>query len=187
LNGAEPSPPLPDATKEAEKEETREEEGGEEEQQQRVEEEDFPGEEEKKESEMNKEEEGGDEEAPTTTTAETETDVKKAKKKKKGKKAVFNQVSPFVRNVVNLLRQAESTEPYFTTPTWRRTPFEPIPYKALKKYEPAPDMPELDVFTTRVDGHSADSEGVPRRARRAPTKSCSTVSITKVIGERGDD
>ena len=49
LNGAEPSPPLPDATKEAEKEETREEEGGEEEQQQRVEEEDFPGEEEKKE------------------------------------------------------------------------------------------------------------------------------------------
>ena len=145
LNGAEPSPPLPDATKEAEKEETREGEGGEEEQQQRVEEEDFPGEEEKKErSEMNKEEEGGDEEAPTTTTTETETDVKKAKKKKKGKKAVFNQVSPFVRNVVNLLRQAESTEPYFTTPTWRRTPFEPIPYKALKKYEPAPDMPELD-------------------------------------------
>ena len=49
LNGAGPSPPLPDATKEAEKEETREEEGGEEEQQQRVEEEDFPGEEEKKE------------------------------------------------------------------------------------------------------------------------------------------
>ena len=49
LNGAEPSPPLPDATKEAEKEETREGEGGEEEQQQRVEEEDFPGEEEKKE------------------------------------------------------------------------------------------------------------------------------------------
>ena len=145
MNGAEPSPPLPDATKEAEKEETREGEGGEEEQQQRVEEEDFPGEEEKKErSEMNKEEEGGDEEAPTTTTTETETDVKKAKKKKKGKKAVFNQVSPFVRNVVNLLRQAESTEPYFTTPTWRRTPFEPIPYKALKKYEPAPDMPELD-------------------------------------------
>ena len=147
LNGAEPSPPLPDATKEAEKEETREGEGGEEEQQQRVEEEDFPGEEEKKErSEMNKEEEGGDEESPTTTTTTTtiETDVKKAKKKKKGKKAVFNQVSPFVRNVVNLLRQAESTEPYFTTPTWRRTPFEPIPYKALKKYEPAPDMPELD-------------------------------------------
>ena len=69
LNGAEPSPPLPDATKEAEKEETREGEGGEEEQQQRVEEEDFPGEEEKKErSEMNKEEEGGDEESPTTTT-----------------------------------------------------------------------------------------------------------------------
>ena len=40
------------------------------------------------------------------------------------------------------------------------------------------------VFTTRVDGHSADSEGVPRRVRRAPTKSCSTVSFTKVIGER---
>jgi hypothetical protein len=161
LNGAGPSPPLPDATKEAEKEETREGEGVEEEQQQRVEEEDFPGEEEKKERIENKEEEGGDEEAPTTTTTTIETDVKKAKKKKKGKKAVFNQVSPFVRNVVNLLRQAESTELY----------------RRKVKY----------VFTTRVDGHSADSEGVPRRVRRAPTKSCSTVSITKVIGERGDD
>ena len=79
----------------------------------------------------------------TTTAAEAEANAKKTTGKKKGKRVV-EKVSPFVRNVVNLLREAESTEPYFTTPTWRRTPFEPIPYKALKKYEPAPDMPEID-------------------------------------------
>ena len=79
----------------------------------------------------------------TTTAAEAEANAKKTTGKRKGKRVV-EKVSPFVRNVVNLLREAESTEPYFTTPTWRRTPFEPIPYKALKKYEPAPDMPEID-------------------------------------------
>ena len=68
----------------------------------------------------------------TTTAAEAEANAKKTTGKKKGKRVV-EKVSPFVRNVVNLLREAESTEPYFTTPTWRRTPFEPIPYKALKK------------------------------------------------------
>ena len=107
---------------------------GEQHQQEREREEDF--EEEKKVEDSIKEE---GEEVP----AATEANVKKKTNKKKGKKAL-DQVSPFVRNVVNLLRKAESTEPYLTTPTWRRTPYERIPYKALKKYEPAPDMPELD-------------------------------------------